>query len=296
MVAPELLISTKKMPERRASSLQPVRAICITSGKGGVGKTNITVNLALALSRQHKRVMLLDADLGLANVDVMLGLKCNSNLSHVVRGERNLSDIILDGPDGLRIIPASSGVQRMAQLSTLEHAGVIGAFNELQEDVDILLIDSAAGISDSVVSFSRASNDVVIVVSEDPASFADAYALIKVLRNDYGVTRFHIIANRVSGAQAGRQLYDKLVRVAERFLDVTLKYMGAIPEDLLLQKAVKSRRMVVTSYPDSISAGAFRRIASDIARWPKPHTASGGLQFFFERLIQADRFEELLQA
>ncbi|MCP5195780.1 MAG: MinD/ParA family protein [Gammaproteobacteria bacterium] len=265
---------------------RPVRVICITSGKGGVGKTNITANLALALSLQNQSVMLLDADLGLANVDVILGLHPLYNLSHVISQERTLEEIIIAGPNGIRIIPASSGIKRMAELEPEENAGLVNAFSELNDSLDIMLIDSAAGISDSVVTFCRAAHEVVVVVCDEPASITDAYALIKLLSQDYDVDRFHILANRVVTAQEGRELFTKLVKVSDRFLDVTLNFFGSIPEDPQLRKAVQAQRAVVEAFPGSRSAEAFHRLATQIVgRWPMPRTASGYLQFFIERLI-----------
>ncbi len=265
---------------------RPVRVVCVTSGKGGVGKTNITVNLALALSLQNQSVMLLDADLGLANVDVILGLHPLYNLSHVISQERTLEEIIVNGPNGIRIIPASSGIKRMAELTPEENAGLVGAFSELNDSMDIMLIDSAAGISDSVVTFCRASHEVVVVVCDEPASITDAYALIKLLSQDYDMERFQILANRVATAQEGRELFNKLVRVSDRFLDVTLSFCGFIPEDPQLRKAVQAQRAVVEAFPSSRSAEAFHRLAAHIiGRWPMPRSASGYLQFFVERLI-----------
>jgi flagellar biosynthesis protein FlhG len=270
----------------------PVRSICVTSGKGGVGKTNITVNLAIALSRQQKSVMLLDADLGLANVDVILGLHPTHNLFHVLRGERTLEEIILRGPEGIKIIPASSGIKHMAELTPAENAGMISAFSELNDFLDVLLVDSAAGISNSVIAFSRACHDVIVVVCDEPASITDAYALIKLLSQDHGIHRFHILANRVPNAPEGRELFAKLVKVSDRFLDVTLNYCGAIPEDPQLYRAVQTQRAVIEAFPGSRSAIAFQRLAAQVERWPMPRTASGHLQFFIERLVNPDYQDE----
>ncbi|HRD48363.1 MAG: MinD/ParA family protein [Candidatus Competibacter sp.] len=285
-------MSSAEAVRNQAAGLQhlnrrrPVRVVCVTSGKGGVGKTNITVNLALALSLQNQSVMVLDADLGLANVDVILGLHPLYNLSHVIDQERTLEEVIVTGPNGIRIIPASSGIKRMAELTSDENAGIVNAFSELNDSLDIMLIDSAAGIADSVVTFSRAAHDVIVVVCDEPASITDAYALIKLMSQEYSVDRFHILANRVATAQEGRELFAKLVKVSDRFLDVTLSFFGTIPEDAQLRKAVQAQRAVVDAFPGSRSAEAFHRLAAQmIGRWPMPRTASGYLQFFIERLI-----------
>ena len=166
---------------RPADRLRPVKVIAVTGGKGGVGKTNVAANLGLCLATQGREVMLLDADFGLANVDVLLGLHPRFNLSHVLRGECNLEDVIVTGPRGLQVVPAASGVRQMAELSVGEHAGLIRAFSDLYHNLDVLIIDTAAGISDSVMTFSHAAHHVLVVVCDEPASITDAYALIKVL-------------------------------------------------------------------------------------------------------------------
>ena len=188
----------------------PVRVIAVTGGKGGVGKTNVSVNLAVAMAELGKRVMLLDADLGLANIDVVLGLHPERDLSHVVRGECSLEDVLLKGPAGILVAPGASGVQQMAELSKAEHAGLIRAFSDVGSDLDVMIVDTAAGISDVVVSFSRAAQEVVVVVCDEPASITDAYALIKLLNREYGIDRFHVLANMVHTAQEGRVLYNKI--------------------------------------------------------------------------------------
>ena len=272
---------------RRMAQPNPVRVIAITSGKGGVGKTNVSVNLAVALSDVGKRVMLMDADLGLANVDVLLGLKPECNLSHVIDGKRTLEEVILKGPSDIMVVPAASGVKRLAELSTMENAGLIRAFSELNHDVDILIVDTAAGINESVTSFSRAAQEVVVVVCDEPASITDAYALIKVLNTEYDIQRFRVLANQTQSAQEGRELFNKISRVTDRYLDVTLEFMGVVPHDDYLRKAVRRQRAVVQAYPRSRSAMAFKNLAQKTDKWPVPGAAGGHLEFFVERLIQS---------
>lgn len=272
---------------RRMAQPNPVRVIAVTSGKGGVGKTNVSVNLAVAMSDAGKQVMLLDADLSLANIDVLLGLHPDKNLSHVIDGERSLEEIIITGPSGIMVVPASSGVKRLAELSTMENAGLIRAFSELSHEVDTLIIDTAAGINESVTSFSRAAQEVVVVVCDEPASITDAYALIKVLNVDYGIQRFRVLANQAHSAQEGRELFNKISRVTDRYLDVTLEFMGAVPHDDYLKKAVRKQRAVVQAYPRSRSSMAFKNLAQKTEKWPVPSAAGGHLEFFVERLIQS---------
>lgn len=264
----------------------PVRVVAVTGGKGGVGKTNVSVNLAVAMADLGKRVMLLDADLGLANIDVVLGLHPERDLSHVVRGECSLEDVLLTGPSGILVAPAASGIQQMAELSKAEHAGLIRAFSDVGSDLDVMIVDTAAGISDIVVSFSRAAQEVVVVVCDEPASITDAYALIKLLNREYGVDRFHILANMVQTAQEGRALYHKICRVTDRYLDAMLSFMGSVPYDENLRKAVRTQKPVVQAFPRSRSAQTFKNLAKKADNWPVPEGVSGHLQFFVERLIQ----------
>ncbi|MEC9315058.1 MAG: P-loop NTPase, partial [Pseudomonadota bacterium] len=175
----------------------------------------------------------------------------------------------------------------MAELSTAEHAGMIQAFSEMDQHIDVLLIDSAAGIADSVVSFSKAAQEVIVVVCDEPASITDAYALIKLLSREHGVERFHVIANMSRSVQEGRELFDKIALVCDRFLDVTLDFMGIVPFDDDLRSAVKKQRSVVDAYPRSKAATAFAHLAKKIEYWPVQKQPRGHMEFFVERLIQA---------
>jgi flagellar biosynthesis protein FlhG len=271
---------------RRMANPKPVRVLAVTGGKGGVGKTNVAVNLGVALAQNGSKVLILDADLGLANIDIMLGLHPTANLHHVISGERTLEEIMVEGPEGIKIIPAASGIKDMAELSAESHAGLIQAFSELTQEVDTLIVDTAAGISDSVTSFTRAAQEVVVVVCDEPASITDAYAIIKLLSREHGIFRFRVLANMANGAQHGREIYNKILKVTDRFLDVALDYMGYVPQDEFLQKSVKKQRAVVQAFPRSKSAQAFMTLADKAVKWPLPAAASGHLEFFVERLIQ----------
>ena len=277
---------------RRMKKANPVRVLAVASGKGGVGKTNVSVNLAVSLAHLGKRVMMLDADLGLANLDVMLGLHPKYNISHVLSGKRTLEEIILTGPAGIRIVPAASGIQSMAELGPAQHAGLIRAFSELGQSMDALIIDTAAGISDSVISFSKAAQEVLVVVCDEPTSLTDAYALIKLLSREHGLFRFRIVANMVSSLQEGRELYNKLTRVTDKFLDVMLDFVGVVPYDEYLRKSVRKQRAVVEAFPRSKASMAFKEMARRVESWPIPSGAGGHVEFFVERLIQAGQSGE----
>ncbi len=271
-----------------AQQPRPVRVITVTSGKGGVGKTNVSANLAISLANQGKKVLVMDADLGLGNIDVLLGLHPKNTLESVISGERTLDEVMVDGPAGIKVIPAASGIKNMAELSTNQHAGIIQAFSQIDQDIDVLIIDTAAGIADSVVSFACAAQEVLVVVCDEPASITDAYALIKLLHKEYGLFRFRVLTNMVKSVQAGREVYDKLVKVTDRFLDVALEFSGAIPYDETVLKSIRKQRAVVEAFPRSQAATAYKRIAEKTIRWPIPKTANGHLEFFVERLIQGN--------
>src|SRR6202790_1986664 len=206
------------------NSSRPVKVIAVTGGKGGVGKTTVSANLAVSIAAQGRDVMLVDADLGLANVDVVLGLNTRFHLGHVVSGECSLEDAIVPGPHGLQIVRAASGIKRMANLTDTEQAGIIRAFSDLYHRVDVMIVDTAAGLHDSVLTFSQAAQHVLVVVCDEPASITDAYALIKVLSREHGVRRFQILANQTRRSGEGSDLYQKIARVCDRFLNVTLEF------------------------------------------------------------------------
>jgi flagellar biosynthesis protein FlhG len=275
----------ESLRRRRAGS--PVQVIAVASGKGGVGKTSVSVNLALSLTQLGRNVMLLDADLGLANVDVLLGLTPRFTLAHVLEGKCSLADTILEGPMGLSVVPAASGQRRMAELGPVQHAGLIQAFSELDRELDTLVIDTAAGIADSVITFAQAAHEVVVVVCNEPASITDAYALVKVLSRERGVGRVQMLANMVRSQAEGRELHEKLTRVTDRFLDVHVDYLGAVPYDDWMRRAIQRQQAVIEAYPNSPSSGAFRGIARRADQWAVPQTPRGNVEFFVERLVGA---------
>lgn len=263
-----------------------IKVVAVTGGKGGVGKSNVTLNVGMMMASQGKRVLILDADLGLANIDVMLGLRVHKNLSHVLSGQCTLDEIIIEGPYGLMIIPATSGTQSMVELSPTEHAGLIRAFSEMKTPIDVMLVDTAAGISDMVLSFSRAAQDVMVVVCDEPTSITDAYALIKLLSREYGVFRFRIVANMVRSLREGQELFTKLTRVTDRFLDASLELVACIPYDNNVRQAVKKQKVVVDAFPKSPASLAFRGLANKVMSWPIPNQPGGHLEFFIENLLQ----------
>ena len=273
---------------KRFMQRKPVKVIAVCSGKGGVGKTNVASNIAVALGNRGRNTCLLDADLSLANVDVLLGLQPRFNLSHVVEGEVGLEDTMLRGPGTIRIVPASSGNFCMTDLPPAAQVGIIQAFSELVDQPEVMVVDTAAGISSSVARFVQAAQHPVVVVRDEPASLTDAYALIKVFSQNYGISRFHVVTNQCRRAREGGVLFAKLARVANSYLDVVLRHLGDVPQDDYLVRAVQEQRAVVDAYPCSTSGGAFQRIAAKIDALPAGREASGGIEFFLERLLMAD--------
>ena len=259
----------------------------MTGGKGGVGKTTVAANLAVSMAALGREVMLLDADLGLANVDVVLGLNTRFHLGHVVRGECSLEDVIVTGPHGLQVVPAASGIKQMANLSPAEHAGLIRAFSDLYHRVDVMVVDTAAGIQDSVLTFSQTAHHVLVVVCDEPASITDAYALIKVLSREHGVRRFQVLANQTRRSGEGSALFQKIQRVCDRFLNVSLEFAGSVPSDDYLRRAVQQQSAVVEVFPSSISSAALKNLALKADKWSVPEAARGHLEFFVERMVGA---------
>jgi len=281
----QLETPVRGMREHMRPEPGPVRVIAVTGGKGGVGKTTVAINLATAMAQSGQRVMLLDGDLGLANVDVLLGLAPRYTLAHVLSGERSLEDILVETPTGLRVAPAASGVARMANLNTVEHLGIVRAFSGLATHLDTLIVDTAAGIADGVLRFSQASQHVLVVVRDEPASITDAYALIKVLSREHGVQRFRVLVNMTRSPGEAQSVFARLDRVTRRYLEVVLEYIGEIPDDTWLKRAIREQRPVTDAYPASKAALAFKNLARVADTWAVPKGPRGHLEFFLERLM-----------
>jgi flagellar biosynthesis protein FlhG len=273
------------------NSQGPVQVVAVTGGKGGTGKTNIAVNLAQALANDGYRTLLLDADLGMANVDVMLGLAVSHTLADVVNGTSRLEDIMVSLGDNLQVIPAASGIKQLADIGQQECAGLIRAFSDLKQPIDFLLVDTATGISESVASFCRAATEVLVVVCNEPASMRDSVAQIRLFSSEYGVNRFRILANRVETAYEAQDLFKQVISQFKDNHSPQLSYAGYIPNDENLRKAVSQHKVVVDAYPRSRAAMAFKNLASRIEVWPQPDHAGGHIEFFVERLIGNENME-----
>jgi len=267
------------------SHITPVQVIAITGGKGGTGKTNIAVNLAQSLALQGNQTLLLDADLSMANVDVMLGLSATHTLTDVINGDCKLEDIVITLSDHLQIIPAASGIKRLADMRHQECAGLVRAFSDLKNPLDYLLVDTATGVSESVASFCRAATEILVVVCNEPASIKDSIAQIRLFSSEYGVHRFRVLTNRVESAYEAQRLFRHVISEFSDNHMPQISYAGYIPNDDQLRKAVMNHQVLVDAYPRSRAAMAFKNLAARISEWPRPAFAGGHIEFFVERLI-----------
>ncbi len=271
----------------RLKRLSPAPVFAITSGKGGVGKTNVVANLAAALAQRHSRVMVIDADLGLANLDLFLGVKPKHTLADFFSGTAALDETIVANPDGILLLPGASGVQEITALRYEQKAALLTELDALTHAMDLVLVDTGSGISDAVTYFTTAAQEIIVVVTPEPSSMTDAYALVKVLASTHGQKRFWILANSVSGADEARRLFDILSRTALRFLNASLDLLGWIPRDAQLVRSVARAQMVVTNAPDSPSAHSFFALADRLVQLAAGGVkVKGNVQFFFRRMLE----------
>lgn len=272
--------------EGSLATLPTARVFAVTSGKGGVGKTNTVANLAAALARKQKKVLLMDADLGLANLDLFLGVKPRYTLADFFAGNMRLADIIITTPLGVSLLPGGSGIQEVTALSDEQKIAFLTELDALTHDIDLVLVDTGSGISDTVTYFATAAQEIIVVVTPEPSSMTDAYALLKVLVSRHHEKRFWVLANSVDGEIGARRLYDTLSRTAVRFLNTSLDFLGWVPWDQELRRAVSHGQIVSANSADSPSARAFSSIADRLLQHAAEEPrVKGNLQFFFRRVL-----------
>jgi flagellar biosynthesis protein FlhG len=264
---------------------QGIRVISVTSGKGGVGKSNVVSNLAIALSTQGKQVLVIDADLGLGNLDVLLGLSPVYNMNHVLSGEKSISEIIIEGPAGIKVIPAGSGVQEFTSLSQHDKIRLLDELDILEEQFDIMIVDTEAGISENVTYFTVAAQEIIVVVSPEPTSITDVYALIKLLATRYSEHHFKVLVNMAKDSEDALEVFRKLANVAGRFLDISLDYLGCVVKDEKVVEAVKRQKAVYELFPDSEAATCFTTLARRVIENTRQTRLKGNIQFFFRRFL-----------
>jgi flagellar biosynthesis protein FlhG len=262
------------------------RVMAVTSGKGGVGKTNIVANLGYVLAKRGKRVLIFDADLGLGNLDVLLGIAPPYNLAHVLNGEKRLEEIVILGPGNLHILPASSGVEELTRLSHDQQYRILTHLNHLIEDYDIFLIDTAAGISTNVLYFTASAQEIIVVVTPEPTAITDAYALMKVLSIKYRERRFKLIVNAAKSVGEADETYRQLNMVSSRFLDIELEYLGKVLLDDNVKRGVRCQTMVSQLAPASRASRDFAMLARHLELSVPPEWDDSGDYFFGKDILQ----------
>jgi flagellar biosynthesis protein FlhG len=268
------------------SKINGPMVVAVTSGKGGVGKTNIVGNLAIAYQRMKKKTLIFDADLGLANIDIIYGINPKHTIAEVISGEKELSRIIVKGPEDVAVIPASSGVHELSHLSEGHKINLLNEFDILNSKYDILLIDTGAGISSNVTYFNLAAQERIVVVTPEPTSITDAYALMKVMYKKHGVKNFYLLMNMVKDEREAKSVYKNLSNVVEKFMgSISIDYAGYIPYDKHLQESVSTREPVICRFPKAPSSRSFKELAEHLLSHTNERSSDGSIKFFWKRII-----------
>ncbi len=280
----------KRMLWQRQQKSRPTsRVITVTSGKGGVGKSSISVNLAVQLARLGKRVIIFDADFGLANVEVMLGKIPKYTLNDVIYKGKRISEIVTEGPMGTGFVSGGSGIVGLNNLNDGQRAYLLSALGELDNLADIIIIDTGAGVSDTVLDFVKSASEIIMVTTSEPSSLTDAYSVLKALMQDTGFDKdgavINVITNKVKHMEEGRAIYDKLNSVSNQFLGKSLEFMGIVPQDSYLEKAVRKQKPVSILYPESKASMALERIARGIVNLPQDSVGIKGFSQFISGLL-----------
>lgn len=258
----------------------------ITSGKGGVGKTNLAVNLAYCLAKAKKRVLLFDADLGLANADVIMGVTPPHNLFHLFHDGIRLEDILFTTEYGFKILPAASGVGEMLALTPGQKSSLLESMDTLEEEVDYLIVDTGAGINDNVLYFNLAAQQRIVVLTPEPTSLTDAYAVIKVLRQNHQVNHFKVLVNMAPDEKSAKEVFTRLYKACDHFLTgVSLDYLGSVPRDAAMRTSVLAQKPLCAMAPGSAACAAITNVARAIQTWDVPSSLDGNIKFFWKRLL-----------
>ncbi len=280
--------SLRQAAKSRDTRYQPkrsMRVISVTSGKGGVGKSSVVANLSATLGQRGQRVLLLDGDFGLANLDIMFDLKTRLNISSVLSGERKISEVIVRAAENVDIIPASSGIFEMTALGVPEKARLLEIMQELENQYDILLIDTGAGINEDVTWLSASAGEVIVVATPEPTSIADAYALIKVLNQKHKLKDFKLLVNQAKSDTEALRVYQQITGVSDKFLNVSIDYVGHVLWDENVSQTIRQRKPLLHSFPNSKATKNFTVLADTLCRSTDSSSATGNVQFFWNALL-----------
>ncbi len=275
--------SEESFPEKDRERVTTV--FSITSGKGGVGKTAVVSNIAICLAKKGKRVLILDADLGLANIDVVFGLTPTYNLNHFFSGKQPLKEVLVEGPHGIRILPAGSGIQNYTRLESHHKLKLIEGLDSLHNLFDYVLIDTEAGISENVTYFNTAAQEILVVTTPEPTAITDAYALMKLLSSQYHEKHFNLIVNRVSDEEEALDVYKKLSMVSNRYLDISIDYFGSVPDDRKMVESIRKQKVITELFPGSKTASAFAELANRLNNEQYTAEPKGNVQFFWNKIL-----------
>jgi flagellar biosynthesis protein FlhG len=262
-----------------------MRVISVTSGKGGVGKSSVVANLAATMGARGQRVLLLDGDFGLANLDILFDLRTKGTLHDVLKGERRIGDVLARVATNVDVIPASSGVLEMTQMGNVEKTRLLDIMEGLDSAYDVMLIDTGAGIGDDVTWLNSSANEILVVATPEPTSIADAYALIKVLNQKHKIKNFRFLVNQARSEAEALRVYQQITAVADKFLNVSIDYTGHILWDDLVSQAIRQRKPIVNAYPNSKAAKNFGHLADTLFRPTERMVANGNVQFFWKALL-----------
>ena len=270
--------------EKKTDGASGTRTIVITSGKGGVGKTSLSVSLAIAIAQDGKSVTLLDADLGLANINVILGIIPKYNLYHVIKGKKKLKDIIIEVPEGIKIIAGASGFQQLANLDVKQRDEFINSIAELAND-DFLIVDTGAGISQNVLSFVMAADEVIVVTTPEPTAITDAYGIIKAIASQSNEKHIKLIVNRAQSVAEGKRVAQRVINIAGQFLNIKVEELGFVYEDLYVPKSVRNQKPFIVSYPGCKASGCVKVIADRINNKQVENEKGSGITSFIKNLL-----------
>jgi flagellar biosynthesis protein FlhG len=295
MVAVDQAATLRRLAAERkkdGTEVKRTRTIAITSGKGGVGKTSVAVSLSIALAQGGKtKVTLLDADLGLANINVIMGIIPQFNLYHVIKGKKKLSEVVMEVPEGIKIIAGASGFHQLANLDIKQRKEFIEEFHALEGD-DYMIIDTGAGVSQNVLSFVIAADEVIVITTPEPTAITDAYGIIKSIASQTNEKTIRLVVNRVTSVSEGKRVAQRIISIASQFLNIKIESLGFIFDDITVSKSVRNQKPFIVGFPKSKAAVCVSMIADKIANRESDLSKGGGLSSFLKNLFKGEELEE----